>query len=314
MLETDVAHLQSQFRQARILDPRTHQVECLHRRQLRERRAFRRQVIQHFEQSGGVLMPDLVKGDRAGCLPGQGRLGQQHLQQLLFFDRQRLRWLGHRASRATLALAALQPRTQFLQSRPYGLLLECQALRNAGDDELLLDGAGRPGHVRSQRDHSQDRVGSPPPSFDPGISPRRHHLVELEFQGVHCPSQYRAKCIRALLHEQVARVKSFRRRGDGQVHILADEYLEGAVHARLAAGVCIKHQHHARHADPPDALHVPLVQGRSHGGDHLVHACLVGCQHVHVAFHHGQKTGLGGSLPRQVQSIEMFALGKNGRV
>ena len=187
-------------------------------------------------------------------------------------------------------------------------------MRNAGDDELLLDGAGRPGHVRSQRDHSQDRLGGPPPSFDPSVSPRRHHLVELEFQGVHCPSQYRAKRIRALLHEQVARVKSFRQRGDGQVHILADEYLEGAVHARLAAGVCIKHQHHARHADPPDALHVPLVQGRSHGGDHLVHACLVGCQHVHVAFHHGQKTGLGGSLPRQVQSIEMFALGKNGRV
>ena len=180
--------------------------------------------------------------------------------------------------------------SQFVQSRPYGLLLESQSLSDAVDHQLRLDRAGLSGQRRRQGDDAQHRsTARRRPSTPRRPSPASTRF-SLKSSASTAPSSTARKASAPCCEQQVARVQPARQRGDGQVHVLADEDLQRPVHARVAAGVGVEDQHHAR-GEAAELLDVAGVQGRAHRGHHLADAHLVGHQHVGVALHHGQVAG-----------------------
>ena len=315
LLQADRPHFMRQFRKARIFDARPQQIKSSLSRQIGQAVIFGLQAIQLLKQLPRCRVSNGLRADLAGRDTHQGRLGQEHLQQLPLFRRRRARRrCGRAAADRAFALACPRPRAQLVQSCPYALLLECQALRDTRNHQLLLDGAGRAGHFGSQGNHTEHRIRGPAPAFNSRGSLRRHHLIQLEFQGIRRSGQDRAKRLCSLPHQQVARVESLRQRGDRQVHILAHEHFQRPIHARVAACVRIKYQQHARHADAAKVLHVPGVDGRAQGRHHLSYARLLRHEHIHVAFHHGDVSRPGGCQPCLIQSVEMLALGKERRL
>ena len=224
----------------------------------------------------------------------QGRLGQQHLEQLAAPRAGRRpaasSGVGLRrrpAARRPLAGAAVpRSRAQTVSS----LSASRWAIRLTISSRLTAPAwpgiSGARAMTPSTASTARRRPSTPCAGFG------RQHLVQLELQRVDRAGQRLPERLRPLLHQQVARVEPGGQRGDGQVDVLADEDLQGPIDAGVAAGVGVEHQHHARH-EAPQLLHVPGVQGRAHRGHHLGDAHLVGHQHVGVALDDRQVAGLG---------------------
>ncbi len=164
---------------------------------------------------------------------------------------------------------------------------------------------------RSQGENAEHRIDGPAPSFHAGslLGP---DASQLEFQHVCRFCQGRSEGLGPFLHQEVAGIEPLGQAGHLQFQVVLDKDFQGAIDATRAAGVGVKHQDDARH-QPAKLLHVPLVQGRAHGGHHMGYAHLVGHQDVGVALDHGQVTGIQSGLAGLVDAVQLVALAEQYR-